>query len=132
MTSFSLPQEQSCESCKKHLQKQCRCGIILLLSRYSIAVITPVSQTGDAGSTPVICLKSKPVNTPFAGFFLCQKRHLVFIWSLFSPCFVLIMTRIQRICALCGCDTSASFWLLLRLKIYEQRPVSSFSQGILV
>ena len=35
--------------------------------RYSIAVITPVSQTGDAGSTPVICLKPKPVNTALAG-----------------------------------------------------------------
>ena len=33
-------------------------------------------------STPVICLKSKPVNTSFAGFFACPKRHLVFIWTL--------------------------------------------------
>lgn len=33
-------------------------------------------------STPVICLKPKPVNTEFAGFFSCRKRHLVFIWTL--------------------------------------------------
>ena len=35
--------------------------------RYSIAVITPVSQTGDAGSTPVICSTKAPV---FTGAFL--------------------------------------------------------------